>query len=125
MFLPIIMVFVIQILCTWCEYTTANKQCLKQHVNFIHRGICTSYMMLNHRLRLDQTLRCLFFWILCFLDKMGGDRLGNGLGGIAVTVYALCMLSTHRATPKDPESLWEDLHQSHMMKKGVMKVHLL
>ena len=39
MFLPIIMVFVIQILCTWCEYTTANKQCLKQHVNFIHRGI--------------------------------------------------------------------------------------
>ena len=25
MFLPIIMVFVIQILCTWCEYTTAKK----------------------------------------------------------------------------------------------------
>ena len=39
MFLPIKLVFVIQILCTWCEYTTANKQCLKQHVNFIHRGI--------------------------------------------------------------------------------------
>ena len=28
MFLPIKLVFVIQILCTWCEYTTANKQCL-------------------------------------------------------------------------------------------------
>ena len=28
MFLPIKMVFVIQILCTWCEYTTAKKQCL-------------------------------------------------------------------------------------------------
>ena len=25
MFLPIIMVFVIQILCTWCEYTTAKR----------------------------------------------------------------------------------------------------
>ena len=27
--------------------------------------------------------------------------MGNGVGGSAVTVYALCMLSTHRATPKD------------------------
>ena len=25
MFLPIIMVFIIQILCTWCEYTTSKK----------------------------------------------------------------------------------------------------
>ena len=39
MFLLIIMVLVIQILCTWCEYTTANKLRLKQHVNFVHRGI--------------------------------------------------------------------------------------
>ena len=58
-------------------------------------------MMLNHRLRLDQTLRCLFGGILCFLYKMGGDRLGNGVGGSTVTVYALFLLSTHWATPKD------------------------
>ena len=28
-----------QILCMWCEYTTADKQPLKQHVQVVHRGI--------------------------------------------------------------------------------------
>ena len=25
--------------CMWCEYTTADKQALKQHVQVVHRGI--------------------------------------------------------------------------------------
>ena len=37
-FLPIIMVFVIQILCTWCEYTSVKKMFIT-HVYFVHRGI--------------------------------------------------------------------------------------
>jgi hypothetical protein len=64
--LPIIMVFIIQILCTWCEYTTSKKNVYNIMVTLLIERLYMFVIILDLKLETNdnsKNISKLYMWV--------------------------------------------------------------